>query len=270
MIVPYRSWRTLYKRKLAAAGFLRKNKLIIGLDIAADMSGGTSERQQERSRVEKLAIKVVEATSDYAVAYKINRQLALPLGLFDGIPRVLDAIHNIGLTAIIDCKINDIGNTNAHIARYYFEAGFDAVITNPFVGWEGGLDSVFKTAQEMQRGVITLCYMSHPAAAEGYGLYASDNPKGKSAEPMYLKFAKLAKKWDTDGVIVGATYPEKIREVRGILGDDIPIMSPGIGPQGASARDALDAGASYIIVARSICEAEDPASVARSIAEETR
>ncbi|MFW9978917.1 MAG: orotidine 5'-phosphate decarboxylase [Candidatus Thorarchaeota archaeon] len=260
----------MYKRKLAAASFVRKSKLIIGLDLVADMSGTVAERTSEKNRLEREAISIVEATAEFAVAFKINRQLALPLGLFDGIPRVLDRIHDLGLTAIMDCKINDIGNTNEHIARYYYEAGFDAVIANPFVGWEGGLDSVMKVAQDMQRGVITLCYMSHPASHEGYGLYASDNPKGKDAEAIYVTFAKRARKWDVDGVIVGATYPEKIKEVKRYLGDDIPIISPGVGAQGASAKDALDAGASYVIVARAIVTAEDPAAAARRALDEMK
>ena len=170
----------------------------------------------------------------------------------------------------MDCKLNDIGNTNEHIARYYYDAGFDALIANPFVGWEGGLDSVFKLAQEMQKGIITLCYMSHPAAHEGYGLYATENPKGKDVEAFYLTFAKRARKWDTDGVIVGATYPDKIKEIRAVLGDEIPIISPGVGAQGASAKDALNAGASYVIVARSISTADDPAAAARKIVEEMK
>ncbi len=255
----------MYKRKLAAASFVRKSKLIIGLDLVADMTKGQAERSAERERVEKEAIRIVESTAEHAVAFKINRHLVLPLGLFDGIPRILDRIHDLGLTAIMDCKINDIGNTNVHIARYYYDAGFDAIIVNPFVGWEGGLDGVFKMAQEKQKGIITLCYMSHPASAEGYGLYVSDHPKGKNAEPLYLRFAMLARKRDVDGVIVGATYPEKIMEIKKVLGDEVPILCPGIGAQGGSAKEALDAGATYVIVARSIVNADNPASAAKAL-----
>jgi len=37
------------------------------------------------------------------------------------------------MLAIMDAKVNDIGNTNQVIAEYYFSAGFDAIIANPFV-----------------------------------------------------------------------------------------------------------------------------------------
>ncbi len=258
-----------FARKLQATAFVRKSRLIIGLDIAANV-GGTPRDQlpAEMDRVEKLALDIVRKTSDYAVAFKFNRQIVLPLGLYERMPRIVDAVHEEGLSAIMDCKINDIGNTNAHIARYYFDAGFDALIVNPFVGWEGGMDTVFEIARKRKRGIITLCYMSHPGASEGYGLEVVVDKK--THRPFYLLFADRAKRWGADGVIVGATYPEKIREVRGILGDEVPILSPGVGAQGASAREAIDAGAAYVIVARSIVNADDPGSVAASIAGETR
>ncbi|MHA1881826.1 MAG: orotidine 5'-phosphate decarboxylase [Candidatus Thorarchaeota archaeon] len=261
----------MFKRKLAAASFVKKSKLIIGLDLTANMADGEGvNRSAEKVRLEEEASRIIDATADYAVAYKFNRQITLPLGLYDGISRLIKKIHELGLVAIMDCKINDIGNTNEHIAKYYLNAGFDALIANPFVGWEGGLDSVFKTARDMQGGVITLCYMSHPASDEGYGLQVALDKKKKNHEPMYISFAKRALKYDADGVIVGATYPEKIREIKKILGTEIPIISPGVGAQGGSAKDAIEAGASYVIVARSIINADNPGEAARLIAEETK
>ncbi len=256
-----------FTRKLSAAAYIRKSRLIVGLDLTADM---TIKRKTEINRIEKEALRIVSLTAEHAVAFKFNRQLVLPLGLFSGVPKIIDAIHDLGLTAIMDCKINDIGNTNSWIARYYFEAGFDAVIVNPLVGWEGGLDSVFEMAKNQDRGVITLCYMSHPAADEGYGLYVATERNKKAREPLYLTFAQRAKNWQADGVIVGATYPEKIAEVRSVLGSKIPIISPGIGAQGGGARQAIEAGASYVIAARSIVESDDPAAVAASIAADTQ
>ena len=222
----------------------------------------------EKKRLEDEALRIISLTSDNAVAYKINRHLVLPVGLFEGIPRIIDAIHDAGVTAIADIKLNDIGNTNKHIAKYYFDAGFDALIANPLVGMEGGLSSVFEMATLRKRGIITLCYMSHPGAKEGYGLYVS--PDGKKSEPFYHHFARTARKWDTDGVIVGATQPEKITEVREVLGTEIPIISPGVGAQGGSARAAIDAGADFVIAARSIVEATDPAAAAASINADTQ
>jgi orotidine-5'-phosphate decarboxylase len=248
---------------------VRKSKLIIGLDLTSDMAGKDgSAIQAEKKRLEDEALKIISQTAEHAVAFKINRHLVLPVGLFEGIPRIIDAIHDAGITAIADIKLNDIGNTNKHIAKYYFDAGFDALIVNPLVGMEGGLASVFELATLKKRGIITLCYMSHPGAKEGYGLYVS--PDGKKSEPFYHHFARIARKWDTDGVIVGATYPEKITEIREILGTEIPIISPGVGAQGGSARAAIDAGADFVIAARSIINAEDPSAAAAALNAETQ
>jgi orotidine-5'-phosphate decarboxylase len=259
------------KRKLSAAAFLRKSRLIVGLDLTASMAKTAGkDPRMERDRLEREAIKIISSTAEYAVAFKFNYHLVLPLGLFDRIPVLIDKVHDNGLTAIMDAKINDIGNTNEHTARYYFEAGFDGIIVNPMVGWEGGLDSVFKLAQSLQRGIITLCYMSHPAANEGYGLNVAIDEKMKTHEPLYAIFARRATKWESDGVIVGATYPDKITEVKQILGDEIPIIAPGVGAQGGSAADAIGAGASYVIAVRSIIESPDPGLAAKNLAAETQ
>ncbi len=260
----------MLKRKLSAAAYVRKSRLIVGLDLAATLPvGGGPTIESEKQRLEKEALRIINETAEFAVAFKINRHLLLPLGLFDRIPRIIDAVHDQGLPVIMDCKINDIGNTNAVITRYYLDAGFDAVIANPFVGWEGGLDSVFKVARDRKKGVILLCYMSHPAAKEGYGLTIATDEKKKKHDELYKVFARNALQWDADGVIVGATAPEKIKEVKNILGEEVPIISPGVGAQGGSAGDAIDAGASYVIVARSIITASDPGAVARDIAAQT-
>ena len=261
----------LYKRKLIASSFVRKSKLIIGLDLVADFIGKDAAGiKQERDLLEQTALKVISQTAEHAVAFKINRHLVLPLGIADGIPRLVDKIHDEGLTAIIDCKLNDVGNTNKVITKYYFDAGFDAIIVNPFVGMEGGLDAVFEAATNRKRGIITLCYMSHPGAKDGYGLTVEPNEKSRKAEPLYMRFARQSRLWDVDGVIVGATYPDKIAEIRTVLGDDIPILCPGVGAQGGSAKDAIEAGANFVIAARSIVEAPDPSAAAAAIAAEIR
>ncbi|MGY5858496.1 MAG: orotidine 5'-phosphate decarboxylase [Candidatus Thorarchaeota archaeon] len=260
----------MYKRKITATSFVRKSKLIVGLDLTADFTGKDAKAMKaERDRLEQEILRVISQTAEHAAAFKINRHLILPLGISEGIPRVIDKIHDEGITAIIDCKLNDIGNTNKVIAKYYFDAGFDAMIVNPLVGMEGGLDSVFEMATNRKRGIITLCYMSHPAAKDGYGLSTVDE-KSKKTEPLYIRFARQARLWDVDGIIVGATHPEKILEIRAVVGDEIPIISPGVGAQGASARTAIDAGASFVIAARSIVQADDPAAAAAAVAEETR
>jgi orotidine-5'-phosphate decarboxylase len=141
----------------------------------------------------------------------------------------------------MDCKANDIGNTNQIIAEYYFAAGFDALIANPFVGWEEGLQPIFAVAKKQQRGIILLAYMSHKGAAEGYGQTLID-PETGNPTAQYISFAKKALKWNADGAVVGATLPNKIREIREVLGEAVSIYSPGVGAQGGAAETARKAG----------------------------
>ena len=68
---------------------------------------------------------------------------------------------------------------------------------------------------------------------------------------------------------MGATYPEKIREIRKVVGPDPPIISPGIGPQGGNVKESIDAGASYVIASRAIINADDPSSTAADLAAQT-
>lgn len=219
------------------------------------------------SKREDLFVKaqyVLEAVYSYLCAVKINHHLVLPLGTFDGVQKLVAQIHEKGLLAIMDCKVNDIGTTNQVIAEYYYAAGFDALIANPLVGWEEGLEPIFKIASQLQRGVILLAYMSHKGAKEGYGVTLC-NEKTDIKTTQYVSFAKKALEWNADGVVVGATYPEKITEIQEILGETVPIYSPGIGAQGGAAETALKAGARYIIVGRGLTAAKNPRETAKKL-----
>ncbi len=222
------------------------------------------EKPENRDKLLAKAEHILELVSPYLCAVKFNHHLVLPLGTFDGVQKLVEKAHNKGLVTIMDCKVNDIGATNQVIAEYYYAAGFDALIANPFIGWEEGLKPIFDVAHRLDRGVILLAYMSHKAAPEGYGQTIIDKESGKQM-PQYLVFAKKALQLKASGVVVGATYPEKVKEIHAIVREEIPIYSPGIGAQGGEITAALQAGARYLIVGRAITQAEDAAKAAGEI-----
>jgi orotidine-5'-phosphate decarboxylase len=76
--------------------------------------------------------------------------------------------------------------------------------------------------------------MSHKGANEGYGQTIID-PETSEKTLQYLAFARKALKWGADGVVVGATVPQKITEVKQVLKEEVAIYSPGIGAQGGAA-----------------------------------
>jgi orotidine-5'-phosphate decarboxylase len=249
----------LFKSKIEENAKQKKSRIVLALDFPFEKPGN-------RRELLKKAQSVIEAVHPYVCAIKINHHLVLPLGVFDGVQQLIGEIHHKGLLAIMDAKVNDIGSTNQVIAEYYFAAGFDALIANPFVGWEDGLKPIFEVSRRLERGVILLAYMSHRGASEGYGQTICDLETNlKTAQ--YLFFARKALKWNADGVVVGATYPEKIREIKDILGEEVPIYSPGIGVQGGAAQTAVKAGASYLIVGREITLSDDPAQAASRLAD---
>ena len=235
----------------------KNSPIVLALDLPF-------ETPENRNRLISKAQKILRAVHPYICAVKINHHLVLPLGTFDGVEQLVEQIRGEGLLAIMDAKVNDIGATNQVIADYYYAAGFDALIANPFVGWDEGLKPLFEVSQRLGRGVILLCYTSHKGASEGYGQTIIDAETGGKTL-QYVSFAKKALKWGADGVVVGATYPQKIAEIKQILGEKVPIYSPGVGAQGGTAETALKAGANYLIVGREITQAEDPAKAASKL-----
>jgi len=222
------------------------------------------EPAENRNNILIKAQRILKAVHPYIAAVKINHHLTLPLGTFDGVQFLVEQIRGQGLLAIMDAKVNDIGATNQTIAEYYYAAGFDAIIANPFVGWEEGLKPLFDVARHLNRGVILLTYMSHKGAAEGYGQTVIDPITG-TLTPQYMSFARKAMHWGADGVVVGATVPDKISEIKQVLGDKVAIYSPGVGAQGGAAATAMRAGSDYLIVGREITMAPDPAEAAQRI-----
>jgi orotidine-5'-phosphate decarboxylase len=248
----------LFKQRIEKVSRRNKTDIVLALDFPY-------QNPEDRKMLLAKAENVLDVVNPYVCAVKINHHLVLPLGVFDGVQALVNRVHEHGLQAIIDCKANDIGNTNQIIAEYYFEAGFDALIANPFVGWTEGLKPIFTVAHEKDHGVILLTYMSHKAAAEGYG-QTIINPETGNPIPQYVAFAQKALMWKADGAIVGATVPDKIREIHGLLGEEVPIYSPGVGAQGGTAKAARNAGARYVIVGREITQADDPVEASRKLA----
>ncbi|MGQ9565852.1 MAG: orotidine 5'-phosphate decarboxylase [Candidatus Bathyarchaeales archaeon] len=242
-----------FKLKMERSAKKKGSIIILALDLEA----------QSRRMLLSQSIKLLETVHPYICAVKLNHHLILPLGLFNGVQKILKKTLAYELPTIMDCKINDIGNTNRIIAENYYNAGFDAVIANPFVGWEEGLEPVFEIAQQKKKGVILLCYMSHKASWEGYGQIIKKDEG--NLQPQYIIFAKKALEWNADGVVVGATYPEKIKEAHQILDDKVPIYSPGVGAQGGGVQSTVEAGARYLIIGRTIINASNPEKVAKQL-----
>ncbi len=225
--------------------------------LALDLEDSDASRLLERSRG------VLQSVGELICGVKINRQLGMALGLTTVADSIVKLANDFSLPTIMDAKLNDVGHTNGFIARTYFDMGFDAIIASPVAGWENGLDTVFEAAQSRGKGVLLLTYMSNPGAETFYSLMAQQ-PDGHG-KPVFEILTDLAVKWKAQGVIVGATQPRVISRVRQLAGPNLPIYSPGVGTQGGDPNAALDAGATYLIVGRSIYNSPEPSEGSNGI-----
>ncbi len=251
--------------------------IILALDYELSLLRLEKERYKSAyMTLVKQAHLLVEELADFLLAIKINRHLVLPYGLFSSeFQELLNHIKSFDLPLIMDAKVNDIGNTNRVISTYYFKAGFDALICNPLVGWSAGLEPIHQVAQsfEPQKGIIYLGFMSHADAHFGYGRLVAKTAHDKINNrliPFYHVFTNFANEKNVDGIIVGATYPHILKEIRSLLDPAIPILSPGVGAQGGHAKNALDAGATYLIIGRKIINATNPYKELQKILGEIR
>ncbi|MBS7612115.1 orotidine 5'-phosphate decarboxylase [Candidatus Bathyarchaeota archaeon] len=236
----------MFNLKIEKSSRERKSRIVLALDIP----------EFSREKLYEKTLWIMMETSENVCAFKIGMPTILILGLQNGVSKLVEKSHEMGLPIIMDCKLSDVGHVNRIIAKLYFDVGFDALTVNPFVGFKDGLDSVLEEAKKRGRGVLPLVYMSHMGAEETFGQLVAG--VDKTTRKQYLALVEKAKSWRVDGLIVGATRPSVIREVREIVGSDMPIFSPGVVFQGGSPKDALDAGATYLIIGRAICLSENP------------
>ncbi|HEX6797712.1 MAG TPA: orotidine-5'-phosphate decarboxylase [Ktedonobacterales bacterium] len=254
-----RSFMELLRARWEVAGTL----LCVGLDPELERlpetirTGGDSAASREGNdgtqagakRIEQAILAfntaIVDATADLVCAFKPNSafyEAHGPAGL-RALLRTIAYLHDRypNIPVILDAKRGDIGSTSAAYARAAFDvAGADAVTLQPYLG----RDALAPFLDRADRGCLILCRTSNPRAGELQDLLVAAGPDGTPL-PLYQVVARaVAERWNTNGncaLVVGATYPDELRTVRGIVGD-MPMLVPGIGAQGGDLEATLDAG----------------------------
>ena len=231
-----------YKERIAHISTVNKSLIILALDL--------EPRYHNLKYIESL----VSSLFPYLCAIKVNFHLMLPFSK-KTIEETNKIIHSCGLVSIADMKLNDIKNTNEVILRYLYSMGFDSVIVNPIIG-ENELRSLVRLAHSFGMGVISLAYMSHENASEGYSLNVAQGKSNKSKIlPLFEIFLRYAKKSNVDGIVVGATHLKILNYISSV--SSIPIYSPGIGIQGGNPKLAIDNGSNFLIIGRSILHSKN-------------
>jgi orotidine-5'-phosphate decarboxylase len=260
--------------KLSAAWARNDSLLCVGLD--PDLARLPAHLKDQPDSIVRFCKAIIDATADLACAFKPQIAYFAALGAeaqLEEICRYLRTAYP-HIPLILDAKRGDIGATAQQYAREAFERyGADAVTVNPYMGF----DSVEPYMAWQDRGVIVLCRTSN---AGGSDLQFLD----VGGQPLYQHVARLvADKWNRNGqcaLVVGATFPEELAQVRAIVGD-MPLLVPGIGAQGgdveATVRAGRTAGGTGMMISSSRAilyaapgEGEDFVAAARRVARETR
>jgi len=181
---------------------------------------------------------IIDQTADLVCAYKLQSAFYELEGVkgWKDLKASVDYIkqNHPDLPIILDAKRGDIGNSNeAYVKAIFDELGFDAVTVHPYLGKE----SLQPFLDRTDKGVIVLVRTSNPGAGEFQDLVTDD-------KPLYQVVAEHINDWNNHGnlaVVVGATYPEELKIVRGIVGD-MPILVPGVGAQGGDLKAVLEVG----------------------------
>jgi orotidine-5'-phosphate decarboxylase len=170
---------------------------------------------------------IVDATADLVCAFKPQIAHFAALGAEDALQRLITHIHTAhpGVPVILDAKRGDIGSTAQNYAIEAFDRyRADAVTVNPYLG----RDSLQPFLDRADKGVVILCRTSNAGASDLQDLLVD-------GRPLYQHVAqKVAYEWNTHRnclLVVGATWPQQLREVRELVGD-VPFLVPGVGAQG--------------------------------------
>jgi orotidine-5'-phosphate decarboxylase len=177
---------------------------------------------------------IIDATADIVCAFKPQIAYYSAIGAERDLELTIKYIHenHTGIPVILDAKRGDIGSTAEKYAAEAFDRYWaDAVTVNPYMG----SDTLEPFLARKDKGVIILCRTSNPGAIDIQDIIANN-------KKLYQVVAeKAASSWNYNGnvlLVVGATFPKELGEIRAIAGN-MPFLVPGIGAQGGDVKFAV-------------------------------
>ena len=249
----------------------KRSHLCVGLDMNPEAMGSSNTTLDE---LKKHSLKVIDATSDLASAFKPNLAFFERWGSegFKWLEALMDYFPD-DLIIIGDAKRGDIGNTAKQYAYSLFtHFDFDAVTLSPYMG----KDSITPFIDNPEKGAFILCRTSNPSAVDlqnqQINIESSDQAVQRideiPNEMLFDKTAQLCVEWNKNnnvGIVVGATAPQEISRIRSHA-PSLPFLIPGIGAQGGdliqSMLDGNKNGDALINISRGISFSGDLSSKA--------
>jgi orotidine 5'-phosphate decarboxylase subfamily 2 len=245
-----------YFDRLRALSKERNTLLCVGLDPDPERIEGGAAGALRHCRG------IVRETQEHACCFKPNSAFWEQYGA-DGWKALLELRDETPTTPFLfDGKRGDMGNTmRAYAITTFATLAMDAATVNPYLG----ADSIEEFTRYSDRGVYILCRSSNSGATNLQHLEAD-------GKPLYIHVAELAQTLNVHGnvgLVVGATAPEQIAEVRAAT--DLPFLIPGVGAQGGDLEGSVraawngDAASCLVSSSRSILYADNPAREASAM-----
>ncbi len=203
--------------------------LCVGLD--PDPQKMPKKWLNDTARIVDFCKAIIQATSEFAVAYKLN------IAFFEALGRNgWDILHETRALLPEDCfliadaKRADIGNSSKMYARAFFEElKFDAVTVAPYMGE----DSVRPFLEYKDKWTILLALTSN-TGAKNFQMSLDEY-----GSPLFERILKMASTWGTPEnlmFVAGATQTKHLQRVREIVPENF-LLIPGVGAQGGSLED---------------------------------
>jgi orotidine-5'-phosphate decarboxylase len=203
--------------------------------------------------------------------FKVGKELYTAVG-----PKIVESIKNRGGRVFLDLKFHDIPNTVARAAEAAVRMNVDMFNIHAAGGSRMIRETVEAAALCAEKNgiprpvvlaVTVLTSLNNDDLREiGYNLSTGD---------LVVRLAKIAKEAGASGVVAS---PQDIANLRKECSDDFVIVTPGIRSASEpvkddqkrtlSAKEAIEAGADYIVVGRPIRQAKDPLSACLQIEQE--
>ena len=244
----------------------KKSMLCVGLDTDMDKLPHGIERSTEGML--KFNRSIIEATSDFAVSYKINTAFYEQYGKegWECLEETLKLIPQDCLS-IADAKRGDIGNTSSMYARAFFRRmNFDAITVAPYMG-----EDSLKPFLEFEGKWLICLGLTSNAGSKDFQVLESNGRK------LYEIVIETVSNWGNDNnlmFVTGATKAADLKPIREMMPEHF-FLVPGVGAQGGTVKDVCDNamtdfGGLLINASRSILYASNGADFAEKAREEAK
>ncbi len=213
----------------------KESLLCVGLDTDIKKIPGPVLRNSDP--VFEFNKQIIDATIDYAVAYKPNVAFYEALGSrgWESLEKTVEYLPD-DVFVIADAKRGDIGNTSNLYAKAFFEKmNFDAITIAPYMG----KDSVTPFLGFKDKWVILLALTSNEGSAD-FQIQRLEGSDRKLFEEIILKGAEWATRNELM-YVVGATRADHLAEIRKLIPEYF-LLIPGVGAQGGSLNEVCRNG----------------------------